>query len=161
MDDDIFRSRPYQFVYQYLHKYNAREHLDNFSFQKTVHGTPRECLSFLIQWVYTIIIHANSRFYNINIMAYGSTPYAEMPPTQMTATLKVHKWHARNVCFRLAKGMSECFHEQQNCYLCWRALLKYQIGKSLKLANRLSSKFLSSFCLSHTSTIIAEANTLI
>ena len=53
MDENNFRSRPYQFVYQYLQKYNARENLDNFSFQKTVHGTPRECLSFLIQWVYT------------------------------------------------------------------------------------------------------------
>lgn len=49
MDENNFRSRPYQFVYQYLQKYNARENLDNFSFQKTIHGTPRECLTFLIQ----------------------------------------------------------------------------------------------------------------
>ena len=41
------------------------------------------------------------------IMAYGSTPYVGMAPKKMAATLKVHKWHARNVDVRLIKG----FHE--------------------------------------------------
>ena len=31
------------------------------------------------------------------IMAYGSMPYVGMTPQKMAATLKVHKWHTRNV----------------------------------------------------------------
>jgi len=40
-------------------------------------------------------------------MAYSSTPYVGMAPKQMAATLKVHKWHARNVSVRLVKGLHE------------------------------------------------------
>ena len=40
-------------------------------------------------------------------MVYGSTPYVGMTPKKMAATLKVHKWHAQNVCVRLVKGLHE------------------------------------------------------
>ena len=41
-------------------------------------------------------------------MAYGSTPYVGMAlKKKMAATLKVHKWHARNVSVRLVKGLHE------------------------------------------------------
>ena len=40
-------------------------------------------------------------------MAYGSMPYVGMAPQKMAATLKVHKWHARNVSVRLVKGLHE------------------------------------------------------
>ena len=42
-----------------------------------------------------------------NIMAYSSTPYVGMTLKKMAATLKVHKWHTRNVCVRLVKGLHE------------------------------------------------------
>jgi len=35
------------------------------------------------------------------IMAYGCTPYVGMAPKKIAATLKVRRWHARNVCVRL------------------------------------------------------------
>ena len=41
------------------------------------------------------------------IMAYYRTPYVGMTPKKMTSTLIVHKWHARNVCVRLVKGLHE------------------------------------------------------
>ena len=44
-------------------------------------------------------------------MAYGSTPYVGMTPKKMVATLKVHKWHARNVCVRLVNGLYEPYQE--------------------------------------------------
>ena len=46
-------------------------------------------------------------------MAYGSTPYVGMAPKKMAATLKVRKWHARNVDVRLVKG----FHEHYQALL--------------------------------------------
>ena len=44
------------------------------------------------------------------IMAYGSTPYVGMAPKKMAATVKVHKWHAQNVCVRLVNGLHEPYH---------------------------------------------------
>jgi len=49
MDENNFKSGPYQCVYQYLKKYEAKENLDDFSFRGAIHGTPRECLSHMIQ----------------------------------------------------------------------------------------------------------------
>ena len=40
-------------------------------------------------------------------MVYGSTPYVGMAPKKMAATLKVHKWHTRNVSVRLVKDLHE------------------------------------------------------
>ena len=41
------------------------------------------------------------------IMAYYHTPYVGKGPKKMASTLKVHKWHTRDVDVRLVKG----FHE--------------------------------------------------
>ena len=41
------------------------------------------------------------------ILAYSSTPYVGMTPKKMAATLKVYKWHARNVSVRLVNGLHE------------------------------------------------------
>ena len=55
-------------------------------------------------------------------------------------------------------GITECFHGQQDCKLCWRASLKYQTGELLK---RMSSIFwLSFFSVSQVSMVTAEALTI-
>ena len=51
--------------------------------------------------------NVNQKAVHMNIIAYGSTPYVGMTPNKMAATLKVHKWHARNVCIRLVNGLYE------------------------------------------------------
>ena len=48
------------------------------------------------------------------IMAYGSTPYVEMTPKKMAATLKVHKWHAWTVCIRLVNSLYEPYQALSN-----------------------------------------------
>ena len=47
-------------------------------------------------------------------MAYGSTPSVGMALKKMAATLKVHKWHARNVTIRLVKGLHEPYQALLN-----------------------------------------------
>ena len=42
-------------------------------------------------------------------------------------------------------GITACFHGQRDHNFCWKLSLKYQTGKSPKLANRLSSDFFLSF----------------
>ena len=53
------------------------------------------------QWNYFVFFHFHV------IMAYSSTPYVGMTPKKMVATLKLHKWHARNLYVRLVKGLHE------------------------------------------------------
>ena len=54
-------------------------------------------------------------------MVYDSMPYVGMTPEKMAATLKVHKWHARNVCARLVNSLTS--HTSHYCDLLWRGLL--------------------------------------
>ena len=50
------------------------------------------------------IIMANGSTPYVGIMG---TPYVRMTPKKMAATLTVHKWHARNVCFTLVNSLNE------------------------------------------------------
>ena len=64
-------------------------------------------------------------------MAYSHMPYVE---NKMAATLKVHKCHVKKVCSRLFVSLYEpyqSFLSEQQCR--YKALLKYQTGKSLNL----------------------------
>jgi len=85
-------------------------------------------------------------------MAYGSTPYIGMALKKMASTLKVHKGHTWNVCVRLVKGLHEPYQTLPSAFMDngtvnfageHHSSLKYQTGKSLNWANRLSSDFLS------------------
>ena len=84
------------------------------------------------------------------IMAYGSMPYVGMtPPQKMAATLKVTNDTPKMSALDCSTAsMSYIRHYRVLPWLCWKASLKYQTGKSLKRPNRLSSDFFLSFFLS-------------
>ena len=100
-------------------------------------------------------------------MAYGSTPYVGMTPKKKkAATLKVHKWHARNSALDWSNGSIS--HIRHYRVLPWATgtlpslesiaeVPDWQVAKTGK-----SSIFwLSSSFLSHASTITVEAITTI
>ena len=79
---------------------------------------PRRAIPFYYSVCHSAIIciigasgsEPHTSVFNCNfsyIMAYGSTPYVGMVRKKMPATLKVRKWHTRNVDVGLVKG----FHE--------------------------------------------------
>ena len=97
---------------------------------------------------------------------YHGMPYVGMAPKKMVATLKVHKWHTRNVCIRLVNGLHDPY----------QALLSASMGSGpltslesiTKVPNRQvaktgkSSIFWLTFFLSfQASTITNEAITMI
>ena len=49
MDDNIFKSAPYQRVFQYLRHYTGGANLDTFKFNQTVEGTPQDCLQMILR----------------------------------------------------------------------------------------------------------------
>lgn len=49
MDEEIFKSAPYQRVFQYLRRYTGGANLDLFQFNQTVEGTSQECLQMILQ----------------------------------------------------------------------------------------------------------------
>ena len=50
MDEEEFRSEPYQRVYQYLRRHIARTNLDRFSYsEENVEGTPHDCLQIVLR----------------------------------------------------------------------------------------------------------------
>ena len=51
MDEDTFRSRTYQLVYQYLKRHTAKYNLDTFRFSGAVEGDKQECLHLLLKLV--------------------------------------------------------------------------------------------------------------
>ena len=86
----------------------------------------------------------------------------------MAATLKVHKLHTQNVCVRLVNGLHEPYHTLLSASMNpWatgllallKTLLKYQTGKSLKRANRLSSNFECSTIMAITTIQMRKNNT--
>ena len=87
----------------------------------------------------------------------------------MVATLKVHKWHASNVCIRLVQGIHEPYQTLPSASMDMRPLTSPESiaevpdWQSLKRANHLSSDFLlfSFFSISQPSMITAEAITMI
>ena len=54
-------------------------------------------------------------FVGLCIMADGSMPYVGMALKKLVATLKVHKWHVRNVCVKLVKGLHESYQAFIEC----------------------------------------------
>ena len=95
-------------------------------------------------------------------MAYGSTPYVEMTPKKMAATLKVtNDTLEMSALDRSKASMSRVRHYrvvpwETGPLALLESIAKVQTGKSLKRANRLSSDFFLSFA-HHDSTITADA----
>ena len=86
----------------------------------------------------------------------------------MEATLKVHKWHTRNVCIRVVKVLYEWYQSlsiaSRPLTLLWSnaEVAKWQVAKTGKSSIFwLHSFFLSSFRLRQASTIVTEAITTI
>ena len=112
-------------------------------------------LQLLVTW--------HKKWNKVIIMAYGSTPYVGMPWKKIVATLKVHKWHTRNICVRLVKGLYKPYQalpsvSMGNGNITFAKVPDQQVTKTGK-----SSIFwLSSFSsLSHASTITVEATSTI
>ncbi len=49
MDETIFKSAPYQRVFQYLRGYTVGVNLDSFQFNETVEGTCQEFLDMILK----------------------------------------------------------------------------------------------------------------
>ena len=100
------------------------------------------------------------------IMAYT---HVGMTLKKMAATLKVHKWHARNVCIRSVKGFHQPYQTLPSASMANRTITfagEYHSStrpashQNWQIVYLLTSFFLSFFLslfLSHASTISVEA----
>ena len=92
-------------------------------------------------------------------MAYGCTPYVGMALKKLAATIKVHKWHAQNVCIRSVKDLDLWKYFQSNGGSLTLLESIPEIPDRQVPKTRISSIFwlLSSFIVSQASKIMAEA----
>ncbi len=49
MDNQEFRSDPYQRVYQFIRRFRVGKNLDDFSFKTAIEGTTENCLEMLLE----------------------------------------------------------------------------------------------------------------
>ena len=72
------------------------------------------------------------------IMTYVSTPHVGMILKKMVATLKVHKWHARNLYVRLVKGLHEPDQALSSAFMSNRTINFIEHGE--QIASRLYTR---------------------